>query len=344
VSAPGRLTSRGSVQLREYPVDAAWSPDGRSILVGVADGSLAVVQPSMTQAPRYVHAHDQGLLALAWHKGGKFWASSGQDGRVLLWDARTETPQQIHRDAQWSEQLAFAERGGALAVATGRTLRIFDETAKLRYEHASPAGVITALLWHPRSVELVSAGNGGVLVHRPQLGQGPGSAPEPRALPLRAACVCVAFHPEGRVLVAGLQEGSAHLWNLVTGSESSLDGHGSRVLAAQWSATGRYLATAAGSVLALWDFGGRAGLNAEVRRLEAHTERLTAIAFRPGGNGLASTARDRRLLWWRPGAGDSPQDAHLLPEECSLLRFSRDGTHLAVGDASGTLSVFRCQP
>jgi WD40 repeat protein len=350
VSVPGRLTSRGSIQLREYPVDAVWSPDGRSILVGLADGSLAVVQPAMTQAPRYVHAHAQGLLALAWHKGGKFWASSGQDGSVLLWDVRTETPQQIHHDAQWSERLAFAERGSALAVATGRTLRIFDEAAKLRYEHASAAGVITALVWHPRNVELASVGNGGALVHRPQLGQGPASAPrsasapEPRALPLRAACVCVAFHPEGRVLVAGLQEGSAHLWNLATGSESSLDGHGSRVLATEWSASGRYLATAAGNVLALWDFGGRGSLSAEVRRLEAHTDRLTAIAFRPGGNGLASAALDRRLLWWRPGASDSPQDAHLLPEECSLLRFSRDGTHLAVGDASGALSIFRCEP
>jgi WD40 repeat protein len=331
------------VLLREYPVDAAWSPDGRSLLVGLADGALALLQPAALQSPRYLQAHDQGLLALAWHKGGRFWASSGQDGRVLLWDARAESARELHRDTQWSERLAFAERGDVLAVATGRVLRVFEDGGELRYSQAA-AGAITALAWRPRSGELATAGNGGVLLHRPQRAAGDAAPPAPRELPLRAACVSVAFHPEGRVLAAGLQEGSVHLWNLATGSESSLDGHGARVLASEWSGNGRYLATAAGSILALWDFGGRSTVSAAATRLEAHTERLTAIGFRPGSQWLASAARDRRLLWWRAGAGDAPQDAHLLPEECSLLRFSRDGSQLAVGDASGTVSLFRCEP
>ncbi len=91
------------------------------------------------------------------------------------------------------------------------------------------------------------------------------------------------------------------LWNLATGSESRLDGYGSRVLATEWSTQGRYLATAAGGVLALWDFSGRGGAGANPQRLDAHSERITAMGFRPGGNWLASAARDRRLLWWRAG-------------------------------------------
>ncbi|HTT06372.1 MAG TPA: hypothetical protein VMF64_13915 [Steroidobacteraceae bacterium] len=361
-SAAGRLVTLGHLELPEYPVDAAWAPDGRSLVVGLADGCVTLVQlPPLTspqvlppaqalQASQVLRAHSQSVLAVAWQKAGRLWASSGQDGRVLLWDARVQQPQVVHEERQWSERLAFAERGSGLAVATGRTLRVFDEAGTLRYQHAGSAGAISALAWHPRAAELASAGNGGVLLHRIDLKRSTGgpeaAAPPARLLPLRAVCVCIAFHPEGRLLAAGLQEGSVQLWNLATGSDSRLDGFGARVLATEWSATGRYLAGAAGSELALWDFSGRTGGHAgpAALRLPAHSERITALGFRPGGNWFASAGVDRRLLWWRAGAGDAPQDAHLLADECSLLRFSRDGALLAVGDASGGLSIFECRP
>jgi WD40 repeat protein len=341
--------------LPEYPVDAAWAPDGRSLAVGLADGSILRVQPAAWPSPQalpssqVLQAHAHSVLALAWQKAGRLWASSGQDGRVLLWDARLQEPRVLLEERQWSERLAFAERANLLAVATGRTLRMFDEAGTLRYQHVGDASAISALAWHPRASELASAGNGGVLLHRIDLkgeaGSGAALAPAPRVLPLRAACVCVAFHPDGRLLAAGLQEGRVQLWNLATGSESRLDGFGARVLATEWSANGRYLAGAAGSELVVWDFS-RTGTRAEpaALRLAAHSERITAVAFRPGSNWLASAGQDRRLLWWRAGAADTPQDAHLLSDECSLLRFSRDGTRLAVGDAGCGLSIFECRP
>ncbi|HEX4052386.1 MAG TPA: hypothetical protein VHY19_16075 [Steroidobacteraceae bacterium] len=355
VSGAGRLNPLGRLELPEYPVDVAWAPDGRSLVAGLADGSILRVQLAALPAsqalppPQVLQAHTHSVLALAWQKAGRLWASSGQDGRVLLWDARLAEPRVLHEERQWSERLVFAERVNALAVSTGRTLRVFDEAGVLRYQHVGSAGAISALAWHPRAGELASAGNGGVLLHRIDVKGTTGveaTPPAPRALPLRAACVCVAFHPEGRLLAAGLQEGSVQLWNLATGSESRLDGFGARVLATEWSANGRYLAGAAGSELVLWDFSGRSGGRADPAelRLAAHSERITVIGFRPGSNWLASAGRDRRLLWWRAGAGDAPQDAHLLSDECSLLRFSRDGTQLAVGDASGGLSIFECRP
>ncbi|HWG76098.1 MAG TPA: hypothetical protein VN660_04825 [Steroidobacteraceae bacterium] len=354
-SRAGRLSALGRVELAEYPVDAAWAPDGRSLVVGLANGSIvrlqsAALTASPAEPPSVLQAHTHGVLALAWQKAGRLWASSGQDGRVLLWDARLPEPRLLHEERQWSERLAFAERGNALAVATGRTLRVFDETGTLRYQHVSHLGAISALAWHPRAAELASAGNGGVLLHRIDLKAaigGSATAPTaPLALPLRAACLCVCFHPEGRLLAAGLQEGSVLLWNPATDSDSQLEGFGARVLAAEWSGNGRYLAGAGGNELVLWDFSSRAGARADpaAQRLPAHSERITAIGFRPGGNWFASAGQDRRLLWWRAGAGETPQDAHLLADECSLLRFSRDGTQLAVGDASGVLSIFECRP
>jgi len=92
-----------------------------------------------------------------------------------------------------------------------------------------------------------------------------------------------------------------------------------------WSGNGRFLAAAAGSALLAWDFGGKGADASRPLELQAHSERITALAFRPSGSWLVSAARDRRLLLWRVGAASEPQDAHLLADDCTLLRFSRDG-------------------
>jgi len=123
-----------------------------------------------------------------------------------------------------------------------------------------------------------------------------------------------------------------------------MSGYGAKVIATDWSANGRYLATAAGEVLIVWNFGGSGPEGSRPLELRAHSARVTALRFRPGGNWLVSAARDRRLLLWRVGAAQEPYDAHLLEGDCTLLRFSRDGTLLAVGDEGGGLTVYECVP
>jgi WD40 repeat protein len=93
-----------------------------------------------------------------------------------------------------------------------------------------------------------------------------------------------------------------------------------------------------------WDFNAKGAQQARPIDLQAHSERITALAFRPSGSWLVSAARDRRLLLWRVGAASEPQDAHLLADDCTLLRFSRDGARLAVGDARGGMTLYDCAP
>jgi WD40 repeat protein len=114
------------------------------------------------------------------------------------------------------------------------------------------------------------------------------------------------------------------------------------VFATDWSATGRFLAAAAGTALVGWESQGKSPQGSAPFELRAHSDRLTAACFRPNGTWLVSAARDRRLLLWRVGAAQEPQDAHLLPDECTLLRFSRDGALLAVGDALGGMTIYEC--
>jgi WD40 repeat protein len=278
------------------------------------------------------------VLAVTWQAAGHLLASSGQDGVVQLWDARTLESRPIHNSKEWSEQLTFSDNGRLLAVTTGRTLQLFDQQGQLRHSFADHAGAIAAVAWRPKSIEIAAAGNGGVRIHRP------GPPAESRDYPWRGACLTASWNADGRLLAAGMQDGSVHLWNVASDDESEMPGLGAKVFATGWSANGRFLAAAAGTALVVWDFGGKGADASRPIELQAHSERITALAFRPSGSWLVSTARDRRLLLWRVGAATQPHDAHLLADDCTLLRFSRDGARLAVGDARGGMTIYDCVP
>jgi WD40 repeat protein len=337
-AVPGRLRPRERLELGDYPVDAAWSSDGKTLAVGSGEGALILLSMTSPQQPRVIGRHQGGVLAVTWQAAGRLFASSGQDGVVQLWDARTLEATPIHSSKEWSEQLVFADNGRLLAVTTGRTLHLFDPQGQARHSFADHAGAIAAIAWRPKSVEIAAAGNGGVRIHRP------GPPAESRNYPWRGACLTASWNADGRLLAAGMQDGSVHLWNVASDDESEMPGLGAKVFATGWSANGRFLAAAAGTALVVWDFGGKGADASRPIELQAHSERITALAFRPSGSWLVSTARDRRLLLWRVGAATQPQDAHLLPDDCTLLRFSRDGARLAVGDARGGMTIYDCAP
>lgn len=337
-AAVGRLRPRERVELGDYPVDAAWSADGKQLVVAGGEGNVLLLSMASLQEPKVLGRHDGGVLAVSWQPAGRLFASSGQDGGVLLWDARSLESRAIHRGKEWNEPLAFADNGRLLAVSSGRALQVFDQQGQVAHRFADHAAAIAALAWRPKGAEIAVAGNGGVRIHRL------GTQPQSRDYPLRGACLTASWNADGRLLAAGMQDGSVHLWNVASDDESELPGPGGKVVATGWSANGKFLAAAAGNALVVWDFSARDEKRSRPTELQAHSERITALAFRPSGSWLASAARDRRLLLWRVGGANEPQDAHLLADDCTLLRFSRDGTRLAVGDARGGMSIYDCTP
>ena len=148
-AAPARLRPGERIELGDYPVDAAWSADGKSLVVAGGEGGVLLLSATAREPPRPIGRHEGGVLAAAWQSAGRLFASSGQDGTVLLWDARSLEATAIHRGKEWSEQLAFADNGRLLAVGTGRALQLFDQQGALRHRFADHNGAIAALAWRP---------------------------------------------------------------------------------------------------------------------------------------------------------------------------------------------------
>jgi WD40 repeat protein len=330
-----RLTRRARLDLGDFPVDAAWSPDGSQLLVAVGEGGLALIDLKATKpAFAQIGRHAGGTLAVSWQPAGPLFATSGQDGRVLLWDARTRESRELMQRDVWTEHLAFARNGKWLAAAAARELRVFDSQGAERARFDNHPGVINAIAWRPKPVEIAALSQGGARVH------GIEQAPQTLELDWSAACLTASWSPDGRILASGLQENAVHYWNLATSKQSEMKGYASKVTLTSFGASSRQLATAAGELIVVWNVGGEGPEGTAPLQLRSHSERITQLCFQPDGACLVSGARDRRILLWQPAQGTDPLDADLLGDEAVLLRWSRDGQRLLAGDRSGVLSVY----
>ena len=91
----------------------------------------------------------------------------------------------------------------------------------------------------------------------------------------------------------------------------------------------------------MWDFGGRGPEGTEPLQLDAHEERIEALAWQGIGPYLVSAGRDWRVVLWRPGSKTrTALDIQLLDGPAGMTCWSPDGKRLAVAQPSGKLRVF----
>ncbi len=331
------LSERASVTLDAYIVDLAWSHDSRALAVAGGEGAVALVEiaGSKPQA-RVLGEHGMGAIAVAWQPGTQTVASSGQDSEVVLWDAASGTAlKRLRPGTAWTERLAYSPNGKLLATATGKGLALWNGAGELVHTFEPHASSIAAIAWDKPGRDLAAALQGAISMHRiepPQFGV--------RQYAWPAACLTVAFSPNGKFLASGTQDGTVHFWSLTTGKDSQMRGYASKVTLTEWSGNSRYLATASGPEVIVWDFGGKGPEGSHPQELRGHTERVTHLAFHPSGPWLVSAGRDWRVTLWQPGKEAKAVDAHLTGGEITAMRWSPDGKRLAVGESKGRLTFY----
>jgi WD40 repeat protein len=347
VSLPAaRLIAGPQLLVDDYPVDLAWSPDGKSIVVAGGEGHLHHVQRDAA-SPVLLGTQEPGLLSVVWQPGGKLVATAGQDGSVRLWDALATAgsePAVLHRGMQWPAGLGFEPRGKALAFAVGKTVQVVGLDGVLRESIAGHDCPLTLLAWR-NSSELIAAGNGALFVDH----LAPAGSVAKHALD--GGPLTLAISPDGRVVANGLQDGQVMYRNLVQQKKSRMSGYDGKVTQTSWSANSRYLATAAtgGNTVIVWDFSGKGPEGTDPLELKSHADRIDALAYQPEGPYLVSGGRDWRVVLWRPGPAARREpaaaqcDVQLLDGPVSLVRWSRDGRQLAVAQASGKLRFYTLQ-
>jgi chromosome transmission fidelity protein 4 len=71
---------------------AVWHPDGRAFAISTPTRDIQVVSKGDWERQRaFANGHTADITALAWSPNGALLASAARDGRVLLWETRTQS-------------------------------------------------------------------------------------------------------------------------------------------------------------------------------------------------------------------------------------------------------------
>jgi WD40 repeat protein len=330
-----RLVAAATVAVEDFPVAIAWSPDGSQLAVGGGEGRLYLV-PAAGGTARLLGEHAPGILELAWQPRGAQLASSGQDGAVRWWSPLDATePRVLARAARWPAGLCWRADGKLLAFAQGKDVLLFDAQGQPAAQLAGHGAAITHLAWRGRD-ELVAAGNGALFVDRV----------DSRAIEqfvLEGTPLTLALSPDNKVAASGLADGTVNFRYLNSRKRSRMSGYAGKVDQTSWSANSRWLATTStgASSIVMWDFSGKGPEGSDPLQLNAHEERIEALAFQSNGALLVSTGRDWRVALWRPGPGSrAALDIQLLDGPAGTVAWSADGRRLAVAQPSGRIRFF----
>ena len=155
----GRL-ERQITNLKKSVLSLAWSPDSKSMLVGLASEDAIVINSNdgsqlMRLKPQRV---DQAPLAVAASPDGTLFATAGFEGVVQLVDAKTGDVSGSLPGNIAGPPLSFSPDGKTIAGASGSSMYLWDvQSRKLLIDSEVPANILAAIPSHDNQQLLIQA-------------------------------------------------------------------------------------------------------------------------------------------------------------------------------------------
>ena len=343
-TSPAPAVRRWAAELGEAVQSVAWLPDHSAVLALTVSGRLVRLNGADGQPVWGDAAPTRGVLCFGACPVGPVVATGHLDGQLRLRNTHTgRIVSEQHLGQAWVEHVRWSPDGRWLAAAGGRGLHLLDESGRLLASHRVPAGNIDALRWHPTAPTLAVGCGTTVELLRVSAGPAPGgpaSLMPPQTLATARPAEQLAWCPTGRHLVAGHRNGPLSSWLLPEALASQRQAPGRRTgePCLSWHGSGRWLATAHGPDVAVWE-ADAAGLAKRPRLLPHHAGPVHELAFQHRGPLLASADAHGSLALWNLLRQHVPLSTHDLGSAASALHWMANDCCLAVGTAGGRVAV-----
>ncbi len=218
----------------------------------LGDGSARLLPASdEAEQPQELKLHNGVSLSLQPDADEHAFLSAGDDGKIFIVEPTIEAPTLLaeHKN-QWIDHVASAPNGHR-AYSVGKNVHLLNaegKSATAPFTHPSSIGGLT---FTPNGKRLAASHYNGVSLWWTNAKES-----TPTKLEWKGSHLPIIWHPDGKIVVTGMQESALHGWRLSDMNEMQMQGYATKVHSMAFTPRGKYLATSGADQVICWPFFG----------------------------------------------------------------------------------------
>lgn len=278
----------------------AFRPDGRQILAGLMDGTIALWEADRSPPLRVLAGHTGSVTAVAFSPDGQQVLSGSRDKTAILWDAANGQRLKTFEGHEWVvTSVAFCTDGQlVLTGSEDQTVCLWDVATGTRRRTIRTPAPVTSAAFSPDADRVLTG-----LWDRTAILWDTASGEEVRRYQgHRGWVTSVAFCPDGRLVVTGSEDKTAIIWDVESGKPlHTLAGHKTGIKSLAFATDRQQLLTAStDGALVLWEAAG----GKRLQTFAGDSASVSSVALSPDGRQALTGSSDGCARLWDVATGD----------------------------------------